>query len=265
MQCNSKFPVPAFKFSIFFSVCIMLAGCSQTTSVNTCTPTQKNNLTKEHTKITRQITQKRNELIKVNQNISNNSCRRSLFSNQKQSNLCVSQIAKSTALESEIKKLQDQANIYQSVIRGATISHPSLKNDGCSLQSTQRKTAKQSGKTKTRQSPKASPDSAQQINQSLFDNEQGANENTTYKVYIPPENVKISHEIVPVSLDKKEENTPKNLTETKSQSSGGQDQKGTLTGAERPYQPNPKVRVVGSGFYPNPEAATAQPAPDQND
>lgn len=139
MSYTSRLSVRAFIILLFFTISMILSGCSQSTKTNTCSAPQKNSLIKEYNKLNYQIIQKRSELISAHENILTNNCSRYYFSPNFASAICNAQRAKAVTIQSEINNLRHQAAIYQNVINGAVISHPSLQSDGCTMRGTQRK------------------------------------------------------------------------------------------------------------------------------
>lgn len=241
---------------------MFLAGCSQTTRINSCTATQKNILIKEANQLNYKIIQKRQALIEVQQSLQIHNCRSPFLTADHFSKICKSHLAKAQTIEAEISALHYQSSIYQAVIHGAVIEHPSLSPNGCAILSNpspklkakrQREKTSHNAKLKTQAVPAAqSKSSAEKLTRHPL-------EDAEYKVYTPPASVKITHEITPESLNKKQE-TEIQKTDF---APAAQNPKAVATGAERPYQPNPKIRVIGSGFFPGQAAVTALPVQDQ--
>ncbi|WP_374832866.1 hypothetical protein [Paenochrobactrum pullorum] len=271
MQYTSRLSVRIFTFFIFLTLTLILAGCSQTSQPKSCTAAQKNKLIKEYNLLSYQIIKKRSELITAHENILNSNCRRSPFSTRGKSKFCDWQVAKIAALQSDMQTLQNQAEIYHAVINGNSITHPSLRDDGCTIRDSHRykqkinasrKTDKTSARAKAAKYSKLNnaENSVKELSGKL---ERHPLEDEEYKVYTPPASVKITHEIVPETLDKKDSELKNEPVKALSFSPVSQELKNVAAGAERPYQPDPKIRVVGSKFFPDQEAVTSQPVPDQ--
>lgn len=247
---------------------MFLAGCSQTTRINSCTATQKNILIKEANQLNYKIIQKRQALIQVQQSLHIHNCRSPFLTADHFSKICKSHLAKAQNIETEISALRYQSSIYQAVIHGAVVDHPSLSPNGCAILSSpsaKLKATKQREKTtlngkqaKSKLQTQAVP--AAQSKASPEKLMRHPLEDAEYQIYTPPASVKITHEITPESLNKKQE------TEIKKPdlAPAAQNPQAVATGAERPYQPNPKIRVIGSAFFPDQAAVTAQPVQDPN-
>lgn len=275
MPHTSRLSVRIFTFFTFFTSTIILAGCSQTTMPNHCTPAEKNHMAREHSKISHKILQKRHELITTHNSIMSNHCHGSPFSRHPQSAFCNRQIAKLNALQAEIEVLQHQASIYHAVANGASMSHPYLQDNGCAVrtmrhsQKTGHHSQKTGKKTKTRNAPakvkkqimnKQPQNMAKAAPTTMTKHLQ---EKVEYAVHTPPAVAKISHKIVPETLNKKEDKPAGQPAKPLSFSPVSQGPKNT-TQTERPYQPNPQIRVIGSKFFPDQEAVTAPPTQGQN-
>ncbi len=247
---------------------MFLAGCSQTTRINSCTATQKNILIKETNQLNYQIIQKRQALIQVQQSLHIHNCRSPFLTADHFSKICKNSLAKAQTIEAEISALHHQSSIYQTVIHGAVIEHPSLSPNGCAILSnptSKLKTKRQREKItlKSQQTKSKRQTQAVSAAQSKAPPEKLMRhplEDAEYQVYTPPASVKITHEITPESLNKKQE-TEIQKTDF---APAAQNPKAVATGAERPYQPNPKIRVIGSGFFPGQAAVTALPVQDPN-
>ncbi|MBB6259494.1 hypothetical protein FHS77_000002 [Paenochrobactrum gallinarii] len=276
MQYTSRLSVRIFIIFIFLPITLILAGCAQTSQPNSCTASQKNALIKEYNLLSYQIIQNRSELITAHENILNSNCRRSPFSTQAKSAFCEQQISRIASLQSTIEKLQNEAETYQAVINGAAIAHPLLSNDGCSVRDSHRYNQKNNRSLQNNKKT-ISAKTKKQSKAAIIENKKNNQpenltkhplEDVEYKVYTPPASVKITHEIVPETLDKQnpaQRNEPvKSLSFSPVSKSQKSVETTTPTGADRPYQPDPKIRVIGSGFFPDQEAVTAQPTQDQN-
>ncbi|MFC4625176.1 hypothetical protein ACFO1V_08075 [Daeguia caeni] len=224
-----------------------LYGCSTTNSIQDCSPRERNLLSSKIAPITKRLNQAKAKLDTTQRLLTRTNC-----ASTKTGNPCKQLLARKQALESEIQTLSGTLTEIEKILANKPVKPAYVKQCSVTFPRSEetRKTQEQARTKKPAQ--KTKPASGKK------DPYVAWNYMKLQRIVVTPPSEEDSTTAVDETAPKPARITvnqpltmPKNLPQPAPQ----------VTGAERAYTANPKVRVVGPAFLPDPSQPEAEPAP----